>query len=193
MIELRKGDNYFDLSIPEEYIAYKILLSRKDDIAPSEEELRRSRKSTYQFVITTDEDELGQSIEDLTSKAKAYKLFATMENDYEKLAYLCQKVEGKTIPKTNKELILDTINKAIIGKTSKFIIEASNPYLDTEILISKAVDKGYINKFRNEYVLADGNITLCLPDKIPSLTTACEFLNKPKSQEYLLSLQAKLE
>ena len=187
-----KGDNYFDLSVPEEYIAYKILLSRKDDIAPSEEELRKGRKHTYQFVITTDETELGLSIEDLTSKAQAYKLFGAIDNDFEKLAYLCQKVAGKTIPKSNKELILDTINKSIIGTTKKFILEASNPYLDTEILISRAVEKGYINKFKNEYILADGNITLCAPDKTPSLLTACEFLNKPRNQEHLIGLMAKL-
>jgi len=191
-VELMKGDNYFDLSVPEEYIAYKILLSRKDDIAPSEEELRKGRKHTYQFVITTDETELGLSIEDLTSKAQAYKLFGAIDNDFEKLAYLCQKVAGKTIPKSNKELILDTINKSIIGTTKKFILEASNPYLDTEILISRAVEKGYINKFKNEYILADGNITLCAPDKTPSLLTACEFLNKPRNQEHLIGLMAKL-
>ena len=192
-VELIKGDNYFNLSIPEEYISYKILLARKEDIAPNEMALRENKKNTYQFVITTDDTEMELSVEDLTSKSKAYRLFGIIEDDFEKLSYLCQKVSGKTIPKTNKELILDTVNKAILNSTTKFINEASNKYLDTEILIYKAVEKGYIKKYRNEYTLVEGNITLCPPDKIPSLITACEFLNQPKNQEYLMFVQAKVE
>jgi len=187
---LVKGDNFLDLSNPEEYISYKILLTRKNEICTSEDEFKRNPKHTYQFVITDTAEELSTSIEDLTSKAKAYKLFSEIETDYEKLAYLCEKVSGKIIHKSNKELVLDSINKAILNQTAKFIQEISNKYIDTEILIKKAVDRGFIKKFKTEYVLTDGNITLCGPGKIPTLGTACEFLNQPKNQEHKLLIEA---
>lgn len=51
-VTLHKQDNYFDLSIPEQYIQYKILLANKDYIAASMEELENRPKATYQFVIS---------------------------------------------------------------------------------------------------------------------------------------------
>ena len=50
-VKLTKEDNYLDLSIPEEYIKYKILLANSDVIAPSLKVLQDSPKATYQFVI----------------------------------------------------------------------------------------------------------------------------------------------
>ena len=190
---MRKDDNHLDLSIPMEYVNYKILLAWKDDICPSEDELQSNPKHTYQFVITNDNEELTNSVKDLSSKTQAYRIFGNIENDFEKLAYLCEKIAGKTIHKSNKDLILDSINKAILNQTQKFIIESSNKYLDTEILLKKAVDRGFVSKYKNEYLLKEGNVTLCPPGKIPTLATACEFLNLPKNQEYNLMLQAMIE
>ena len=192
MVELVKSDNYLDLSNPHDYIKYKILLTNRDYICPSEEILRKYPKHTYQFVITSDENELSTSIEDLTGKAKAYKLFANMEQDFEKLAYLCEKVAGKVIHVQNKDMILDAVNKMILITTNKFIEEAMNPYLDTEILLKKAVDKGIVRKIRTEYILLSHNLTLCPMGLNPTLKTACEFLNQPRNQEYLFEIEANV-
>ena len=51
LVRLRKQDNYFDLSVPEEYINYKILLANKDYIAPSLEEYERQPLETYEYYI----------------------------------------------------------------------------------------------------------------------------------------------
>jgi hypothetical protein len=191
-VELVKGDNYFDLSNPNDYINYKILLTNKDFIAPSEEALRKYPKHTYQFVITSDEEDLASSIGDLTGKAKAYRLFSEIEKDYDKLAYLCEKVAGKSIHIQNKEMILDAVNKMILTTTNKFIDEVENKYLDTEIILKKAVDKGIVRKQKTEYILVSHNLTLCPMGLNPSLRTACEFLNQPKNQEYLLEIEAQI-
>jgi hypothetical protein len=192
MVELVKGDNYLDLSNPHDYIKYKILLTNKDFVAPSEEILRKCPKHTYQFVITSDEADLENSIGDLTGKAKAYKLFGEIERDYEKLAYLCEKVAGKSIHVQNKDMILDAVNKMILTTTNKFIEEVENKYLDTEILLKKAVDRGIVRKQKTEYILVSHNLTLCPAGLNPSLRTACEFLNQPRNQEYLFEIQGQV-
>jgi hypothetical protein len=189
-VELVKGDNFLDLSSPYDYINYKIILTNKDFVAPSEESLRKYHKHTYQFVVTTDANELENSILELNSKAKAYKLYSEIESDFVKLSYLCEKIAGKYIHVGNKELILDAINKIILTNTQKFISELENKFLDTEILLKKAIDKGAIRKQKSEYILSSHNLTLCAAGLNPTLKTACEFLNMPKNQEYLLELQA---
>ena len=56
-VRLTKQDNYLDLSNPEDYIRYKILLANKDYIAPSLKTLEDYPKATYQFVIISENDE----------------------------------------------------------------------------------------------------------------------------------------
>ena len=46
-VRLTKQDNYFNLSDPEDYIRYKILLANKDYIAPSLQTLQDAPKATY--------------------------------------------------------------------------------------------------------------------------------------------------
>ena len=46
-VKLKKQDNYLDLSVPEDYIRYKILLANKDYIAPSLKDLEAQHKATY--------------------------------------------------------------------------------------------------------------------------------------------------
>lgn len=194
-VELTKEDNYLDLSDPIDYIKYKILLSPRQIpvICKSEMEYRRSPLPTYQFVITTDKEDISLDAADLRGKAKAFNLYSKIADNYEKLSYLLLKVAGKTIRKSDTNLIESAINTAILTKTEKFIKECENPYLDTEILILKAVDKGFVERYKDEYTLKDGRVLLCPLDLVPSLTTACQFLNAPKNQEYLLALQAQVE
>jgi hypothetical protein len=47
VVRLTKGDNYFNLADPEDYIRYKILLANKDFIASSLQELQDQPKRTH--------------------------------------------------------------------------------------------------------------------------------------------------
>lgn len=70
-VTLHKQDNYLDLSIPEQYIQYKILLANKDYIAASMEELEERPKATYQFVIISEGAEAQKNLSrmDITMSA----------------------------------------------------------------------------------------------------------------------------
>ena len=55
------------------YIDYKILLTNTDFICPSEEDLKLRPKASYQFVITTDNEQIEMSASELSDKSKAYR------------------------------------------------------------------------------------------------------------------------
>lgn len=73
-VTLHKQDNYLDLSIPEQYIQYKILLANKDYIAASMEELEERPKATYQFVIISEGAEAQKNLSrmDITMMCRCF-------------------------------------------------------------------------------------------------------------------------
>ena len=72
-VRLSKQDNYLDLSSPEDYIKYKILLANKDFIAPSLKTLSDAPKATYQFVIIAEGDETRTAKDNLSYTMRSYK------------------------------------------------------------------------------------------------------------------------
>lgn len=56
-VRLLKQDTILDLSNPEDYIRYKILLANKDFIAPSLQVLSDAPKASYEYVIISEGEE----------------------------------------------------------------------------------------------------------------------------------------
>lgn len=72
-VTLHKQDNYLDLSNPEDYIKYKILLANKDYIAGSLQELEDHPKATYKFVIISEEAESKMASNKMSITMQCYK------------------------------------------------------------------------------------------------------------------------
>lgn len=56
-VRLTKQDTVLNLSRPEDYLKYKVLLANKNIIASSIQELEDHPKASYQFVIINEQDE----------------------------------------------------------------------------------------------------------------------------------------
>ena len=80
-VRLTKQDNYFNLSDPEDYIRYKILLANKDYIAPSLQALQDTPKATYQFVIISEGEETKVAKNNMSTTMMCYKEFGKIEED----------------------------------------------------------------------------------------------------------------
>lgn len=203
----RKEDNYWanngvilgkektilDLSNPEEYIKYKILLANKDFICPSEEELRSRRKATYQFVLTRESEELESSLDSLNTASKAYMIYGTLKDDLDKLALIIENVTGKIVSSKSKQSVQANVDDCIKKYPKKFIEEAEDPYLETKLLIKKSVEIGSVRKRGTYYYLTETNAPLCTDTQEPTIKSACVFINAPKNQEIKLTLEAKLK
>lgn len=193
MVRLRKQDNYFDLSVPEEYINYKILLANKDYIAPSFEEYERQPLETYEYYIV----EEGAAAKHASKKAnrtyECYMEYGAIKDNWEKLRIIVEELTGKSISsKQSIEYLQEQAFELISNEPARFLEAAKDEYLDTKILLKKAIDAGIIFRRGEYYFLRDNNEPLCNPNEDPTFDVAARFVGLPKNQELRFAIEAKV-
>ena len=194
MVRLTKQDNILDLSNPEDYIKYKVLLANKNFIAPSLQELEDHPKATYQFVIIRENEEAKASRKKLTYTMQAYMEFGKIQDDADTLRTIIEIMDGRPTSKNSKiEFLQDKAGKLIQADAKLFVKVAQDPLLSTKVLIKKAIEGGYIsNRGGMLYLKSDGS-PLCGDNEEPTINFAARFLNLPKHQDLKLSLEAKVK
>ena len=192
-VTLRKQDNYLNLANVEDYIRYKILIANKDYIAPSLEALETHPKATYQFVILTEESETKSARKGMTTLMQCYTAYGKIEDDVDALRIIIETLTGITVHKnTKKEFLQTKINELIQSNSKIFLKIATDPLLQTKVLIRKCIESGLIAHRGNQYYIREGNVPMC-EDGEPTLNVAAQWINLPKNQEIKLSLEAKLK
>ena len=192
-VTLRKQDNYLNLANVEDYIRYKILVANKDYIAPSLEALETHPKATYQFVILTEESETKSARKGMTILMQCYTAYGKIEDDVDALRIIIETLTGITVHKnTKKEFLQTKINELIQSNSKMFLKIATDPLLQTKVLIRKCIESGLIAHRGNQYYIREGNVPMC-EDGEPTLNVAAQWINLPKNQEIKLSLEAKLK
>ena len=96
-VRLTKQDTFLDLSSPEDYIRYKILLANKDFIAPSLSALQDYPKASYQYVIIEEGAEDKQAAIKMSNTMKCYKEYGKIENDKEILRLIVETIDGRPV------------------------------------------------------------------------------------------------
>jgi len=191
-VRLTKQDNYLDLSSPMDYIKYKVLLANKDFIAPSLQALQDDPKATYQFVIIAEGEENKQARDNMSTVMKCYKEYGKVENDAYTLRVIIESIDGRnTAPNSKLEFLQSKINNLIQADSKLFLRVITDPYLNTKVLIKKAVEAGVISNRDNHYYLREGNVPLCEANEESTLTIAAKYLNSLKHQDVLFAIQAK--
>ena len=74
-----------------------------------------------------------------------------------------------------------------------FLSIVGDDYLDNKVLIRKAINSGIIADRGGFLYIKDGNQPMCGDGEDPVMNTAAKWLGKPKNQEVLFSIQAKLK
>lgn len=193
-VRLLKQDNVLDLSSPEDYIRYKILLANKDLIAPSLQALQDDPKATYQFVIIAEGEENKKAKDNMSNVMKCYKEYGKVEDDAYTLRVIIESIDGRpTSPTSNLEFLQTKINDLIQADSKLFLRVITDPYLSTKVLIKKAVERGVISNRDNHFYLREDNTPLCEANEESTLSTAAKYLNSPKHQDVLFAVQAKVK
>ena len=193
-VRLRKQDNYLNLADPEDYIRYKILLANKDFIAPSMQALLDYPKATYQFVIISEGEETRLAKKNMSATMMCYKEFGKIENDIDILRIIIETISGRAVASTSKLEFLQTKVNELIQMDSKLFLKViTDPLLPTKVLIKKSIEAGLISNRGNYLYLRSDNTPLCEANEEPTMNIAAKYLNSPKHQEVLFSLQAKLK
>lgn len=192
-VRLLKQDNFFNLSDPEDYIRYKILLANKDYIAPSLEALQDNPKASYQFVIITEGDETKSAKDNMSTTMKCYKEFGKIENDADILRLIIETIDGRPLSTTSKLEFLQTkVNDLIQADSKLFLRVITDPLIPTKVVIKKAIEAGLIAKRGDYLYLRSDNSPLCEANEEPTFNVAAKYLSNPRHQDLKFSLEAKL-
>ena len=195
-VVLHKQDNYLDLSVPEQYIQYKILLAHKDQIAPSMEEYETHPKATYQFVIISEGDETQRNLSKMDVTMECYTEYGAVKKDKDTLRVIIEQLEKRPVSANVKlDYLQSKINDYIQANPRKFYKVITDKYLSTKVLISKCVEAGLIGTKNNTYYLRKDGTPLCEMGEESTLNIAAKYLSNIKHSElkYLLEAQLKEE
>jgi hypothetical protein len=189
-VTLYKEDNILNLSNPIDYISYKILLNLKDDVAPKWED--RNKKQTYQFVLTTEGEEIAEKKVGFDKKKEAFKLYGKIEDDKEKLIGVFKLLTNKPIsPNSTLEWVQNKVEEFIDVNPSKFVDLMKDSSLETKLLLEEGVEVGVVKKSGNKYSTTDG-LDLCEGGEIPTFDNAIRYLDNPKHQDVRALIEAKI-
>lgn len=192
-VKLRKQDNYLDLSVPEDYIRYKILLANKDFIAASPKILEDRPKATYQYVIIEKSEQISSAKRNMDITRECYMEFGKIENDIETLMTVVELLDGRTVSSnTSKEFLHTKIDTFIQSNPKAFLKIVKDEMLPTKVLIRRSINAGNIIKRGDYLYLKSDGKPLCGDNEDPVLSVAVKYLNNPKNQEIKLSLEALL-
>lgn len=191
---LIKGDNPLDLSNPIDYIKYKILLSNKEQIAPSMSTLQDKPKATYKFVIVSETETAKAANAKVGLKQQAYMEFGKLSDDKDKLRVIIEILDGRPTASNSKlEYLQGKVGELIEANTKMFLSVVRDPLLDNKVLIKKAIEAGIIANRGNYLYMRDSNTPLCDNGQEPTLNIAAKYLSLAKHQELKFSIEAKLK
>ena len=192
-VRLRKQDNYLDLSIPEDYIRYKILLANKDFVAPSLQALEDRPKATYQYVIIEGDDQVSSAKKNMDITRECYMEFGKIEDNIETLMTVVELLDGRNVaPNTSKDFLCTKIDTFIQSSPKRFLKIVKDGTLPTKVLIRRSINAGNIFKRGDYLYLKSDGKPLCGNNEEPVLSVAVEFLNNPKNQAIKLGLEGLL-
>lgn len=193
-VTLHKQDNYLDLSVPEDYIKYKILLANKDQIASSLQELEDRPKATYQFVIISENAEAASNLSKMDVTMECYTEYGAIRNDADTLRVVIELLEGRpTAPKVKLDYLQGKVNEYIQKDPRRFLRTVKDELLPAKVLIKKCVEAGLIGKKNDTYYLRSDGTPLCEMNEDSTLNNAARYLTSVKRQELKYTLEAKLK
>ena len=189
---LDKDGIVLDLSNPNDYISYKILLANKDTICPSPKTYRERPLATYRFMLVSDSQKASDAKEKSTAKADAWKAYLAIEDNFDALRCVVESLEGKNISAdTDVDFLKERAQEFLEKNPTVFVKFATDKLIPTKILLRKAVDANIITRKGDYYYY--NNAPLCGKNADPTFTVAAAYVANPKNQELKFSIEAKLK
>ena len=190
-VRLTKHDNYLDLSDPNDYIKYKVLLANTDFIADSLRTLNDHPRATYQFVMIKEGESEKREEEKMSVTMKCYKEYGKIEDDNDTLRCIIELIDNRPIAKNTKsEFLKSRINSLIQADPKLFYNIITDEYLNNKVLIKTATEEGVIKRRNNLYYFED--TPLCPDGTESTLSVAAEYIGLGKNQDLKLRIEALL-
>lgn len=181
-VTLEKVGTILDLSVPNDYLKYKVLLGWDSVIAPSLKDFKENPSPAYMFYLEREGEESKITSKTLEIKKKAWKNFDKIEGDRDVLAATIFLMTGKKVAGNAKVDYLNTEVERIVDNTpEKFNKLVDDAQFESKILVANAERAGLIKIVNRQYETEDGfAITSKGQTKVEHVV---DFLNDPMNSE----------
>lgn len=191
---LHKQDNILDLSIPEDYIKYKILLANKDKIASSLQEMEDRPKATYQFVLINENVEAKMNIGKISIKQKCWMEYGKISEDTDTLKVILEILDGKPVSSRVKlDYLQNKVTDYIESSPRRLLATVTDELLPAKVLLRRCLDAGIVGKKNDAYYLRSDGTPLCEINEESTLNNAARYISSVKRQQLKYSLEAQLK
>lgn len=189
-VALGKGEKTLDISDPNDYVSYLILLHNKDLIAPNGE--TKMRKKTYKYSLEEENFDLSFKAKKSNLKAEAFsEYFKIKDNKTTLINYL--RILGLRVNE-------DTLMEFAQEKMSEFIEKDPQMFLnlikdntkEIQLMLKDFTEAGVIAVKSKRYFFLDGEPIAEKGDP-STLDNAVKYLLDPKNQEILDNLTLRLK
>lgn len=193
-IRLEKEGMKLNLSDPQDYIRYKVLLANSDVIAPSVQERIDRPKATYRFELVRLGEEASMENLKMNATMESYKEFGKIEGDIDTMRVLVELLDGRPYSKTESAVFFRArINTLIQQDAKRFLQYIKDPLLHTKMIIRRSVELGKVSMKNDYYYLASDGSPLCEQNEKSTLSVAARFLNQPANQEIKFLLESEVD
>ena len=184
VVKLTKAGMRLDLSKPEDYIKWKILLANKDKICPSKEEMKRRDKITYWYVLVNERAAAQNALSRAELKMNCYEKYRQVKDDKRILKYIVEEMEHRRLSLDIKfDFLYTELDVLIDSDPEKFYDLITDPTTTTKALIMECLDRGILKREKGQYFMADTGEPLCDSNQMAYIDTAAKWLSKPANEE----------
>jgi hypothetical protein len=181
-----------DLSKPEDYIRYKVLLTNKNEICPNHTD--KDRKWSYKYYITDLDSELSEQALRIDKTKEAYKAYGRLSVsvsemiDFLKLYKLHNVKFNKVIPETAKENFLKVeLEKILETDMETFLEVATDSRYEEKKLLARALEVEAVLRNELAYETPEGVFLGDTADE------ALNFLSNKRNNEVRLKILGRIE
>lgn len=193
-IRIEKEGLKLNLSDPNDYIKYKVLLANNDVVAPSVKERMERPKATYRFELVHLGEEASIENAKMDATMASYKAFGKIEDDLDTLRVLVELLDGRPYSKTESIVFFRSrVNILIQTDAKRFLQYINDPLLHAKVLIRRGVELGKVSVKNDLYYLASDSSPLCGVGEKSTLTNAAAFINQPANSEIKFLLESELD
>lgn len=192
-VTLEKLDTILDLSLPEDYIKYKILLGWDSIIAPSLTVYKESPTMAYQFYLEKEGEDIKLQSKSLSITKKAWKNFNKIESNRDVLSAVIFLMAGKQVASNASLEYLNTeVERLVDVKPEQFNDLIEDAQFETKILIANAERAGIIKKVKGAYETKDG-LPITEKGQPATISNVVAFLNDPVNNEVKELILSRLD
>ena len=193
-VTLTKEGLHLDLSDPDDYIKYKVLLANQEDIAPSVQARLDKPKATYKYEIVRESEETSIENAKMNATMQSYKEFGKIDNDIDTMRVLVELLDSRPYsPNEKAEFFRARINTLIQKDAKTFLSTVTDPLLHTKVILRRATELGKIAKRGDYYYLSSDGSPLCETGENPTLSIAARFINSPAHQDIKFLLESEVD